>query len=109
MTGEMSWIKPNGDAGNGESYPVHAAVARALRCRLRPFDTYIGPYIDHRKGRVWISSEDGAVGTVCVWPGGVAPAYCKPVTVDYFPLDNITECLAAAREALKRIGPFSND
>ena len=32
MTGEMSWIKPNGEDSNGDVYEVHAQVARAMRC-----------------------------------------------------------------------------
>ena len=102
MTGEMGWIKPNGDAGDGESYPVHAAVARALHSPLRPFDTYIGPYIQHKRGRLFISSDDGVIGTVCLWPGGVAPAQCEPVTADYFPLDDAWGALTAARDVLRK-------
>lgn len=102
MTGEMGWIKANGEASDGNSYPVHATVARALRSRLRPFDTYIGPYIAHKRGRLWISSDDGAVGTVCLWPGGIAPAFCEPITADYFPLDDADAALEAARECLRQ-------
>ena len=101
MTGEVSWIKPNGDDSNGEGWPVHAHVARALRCRLRPFDAYAGPYVQHKRGRLFISSEDGAIGTVCLWPGGVPPAYREPPTVEYFPLDDAQAALTAAREVLR--------
>lgn len=102
MTGEMGWIKPNGDAADGNSYPVHAAVARALRCRLRPFDTYIGPYIAHKRGRLWISSDDGVTGTACLWPGGIAPAWREPIAVDFPNAYDPEQALAAAREVLKR-------
>lgn len=105
MTGEMSWITPNGDAADGCSYPVHAQVARALRCRLRPFDTYVGPYIAHKRGRLWISSDDGMIGTVCLWPGGIAPAFCEPITAEFFPMDDAQAALEAAREVLKRARP----
>lgn len=102
MTGEMRWIKPNGDDSNGEGWPVHAAVARALRCRLRPFDKYIGPYIDHKRGRLWLSSEDGITGTACLWPGGVAPAYRDPLTVDFPNVYDADQALAACREVLRQ-------
>lgn len=103
MTGEMSWIKPNGDDSNGEGWPVHAAVARALRCRLRPFDSYIGPYIDHKCGRLWLSTEDGMMGQAVLWPGGVPPAYCEPiVSEEFFPLQSIPAALRAARAVLKQ-------
>ena len=41
MTGEMSWIKANGEDSNGDVYETHAYVARALRSKLRPFDVYV--------------------------------------------------------------------
>jgi hypothetical protein len=102
MTGEMSWIKADGEAGDGFSYPVHAFVARKLRSKLRPFDTYIGPYIAHKRGRIFISSEDGYVGTVCLWPGGIAPAFREPIVAEYFPLDDAEQALSATRDVLKR-------
>lgn len=102
MTGEMNWIKPNGDAGDGESYPLHAAIARALRSRLRPFDTYVGPYIDHKRGKIFITSEDGCTGTVCMWPGGVAPAYREPLVSEYFPAEDVDAARAAVSEVLRR-------
>lgn len=104
MTGEMSWIKPDGTDSNGDVYTVHARVARALRCRLRPFDVYIGPYIAHRKGRLWINTEDGFTGTVCLWPDGQAPAYREPISATYAPFDDVDAALAAAREVLRAKG-----
>ena len=102
MTGEMSWIKANGEDSNGECWPVHAEVARALRCKLKPFDVYAGPYIDHKRGRLWISSEDGKVGQVCLWVNGEAPAYREPIA-RAFPLfdDGGQAALDCAREVLK--------
>ena len=102
MTGEMGWIKANGEAADGNSYPVHAAVARALRSRLRPFDTYIGPYIDHKRGKIFITSEDGCTGTVCLWPGGMAPAFKEPVISEYFPADDVDAARVAVSEVLRK-------
>lgn len=102
MTGEMSWINSKGEDSNGESYPVHAKVARTLRCRLRPFDQYIGPYIATKHGKVFITSEDGWIGDICLWPGGVAPAYREPVVWQYYPVDDADAALAAVREVLKK-------
>jgi hypothetical protein len=102
MTGEMSWIRPYGKDSNGDIYYIQAHVARALRCRLRPFDRYIGPYIAHEKGKLFIScDEEGYLGVVCLWPGGVPPAYCVPIMAEFFPANDATAALAAARSALK--------
>ena len=101
MTGEMSWIKPNGEDSNGDVYEVHAKVARALRCRLHPFDVYIGPYIDTLRGHLFISTDDGFLGVVCLWPGGVAPAYRIPIVAEYAPFDSVEEALVAARQVLR--------
>lgn len=102
MTGEMSWIKPSGQDSNGETWEIQATVARALRCKLRPFDAYLGPYINHQNGKIFISSDDGEVGTVCLWPNGIAPAYQMPVTAQYFPLYDNDAALAATRDMLRR-------
>lgn len=101
MTGEMGWIKPNGEASNGECYSLHASVARAMRGKLRPFDSYIGPYIKVPAGRLWLTSEDGEVGTACLWPDGIAPAYAEPFTAEFFPLDSESAALNAARECVR--------
>lgn len=108
MTGEMAWIKPDGTDSNGEKWEPHAKVARALRCRLKPFDSYIGPYIAHSAGKLFISSEDGIVGTVCLWPEGIAPADREPITEDYFPLYDADAALAAARSVLRKYREASN-
>ena len=100
MTGEMGWVKPNGEDSNGDCWSVHAYVARSLRCRLRPFDTYIGPYICHKRGMLFIGSEDGSDGNVCLWPDGEAPAYREPIVETYFPIDDQDAALAAARSVL---------
>lgn len=105
MTGEMAWIKPNGDAADGNSYPMHAAVAMDLGAALKPFDTYIGPYIDHAQGKIFITSDDGFRGAVCLWPGGEAPAYRQPLVEEFCPFDNLSAALEAARLVLKRSQP----
>lgn len=82
MTGEMSWIKPDGEDSNGEVWAIHAAVARAIGGELRPFDAYQGPYIalgadvcagvpPYRvpvrgvgSARLWLTTDDGVVGTI---------------------------------------------
>lgn len=76
MTGEMHSIDPDGNDSNGESWPVHAAVARALGCELRPFDKYCGPYIAHAAGKIWLYDEAGP--RVCIWPRGIPPSVAKP-------------------------------
>ena len=102
MTGEVAWINANGEDSRGDVYGVHAQVARALRCRLRPFDAYIGPYIAHKRGKLFLSSEDGYSGTACIWPGGVAPAYCKPIVAAFWNVNDPAAALAAARDVLRR-------
>jgi hypothetical protein len=45
MTGEMCSIDQSGLDSNGEEWPIHAAIAKALGGTLQPFDVYQGPYI----------------------------------------------------------------
>ena len=45
MTGEMHSITQKGLDSNGDSWPTHAAIARAVKGKLKPFDVYQGPYI----------------------------------------------------------------
>lgn len=45
MTGEMHWINQDGVDSNGDAWPLHAIVARAVGGELKPFDSYQGPYI----------------------------------------------------------------
>lgn len=98
MTGEVSWIKSTGEDSRGDYYPIHAAIAKALRVPLRPFDVYIGPYVATKKG--WLFLDDNE-GQVVLWPGGVAPAYCEPKVADYFPGD-VLSAVAAARSLVRR-------
>ena len=46
MTGEMSYINPEtGIDSNGEEWPIHLAIAKAVNGTLKSFDSYQGPYI----------------------------------------------------------------
>lgn len=45
MTGEMYSIEQDGASDDGEEWPLHASVARAVKGMLKPFDRYQGPYI----------------------------------------------------------------
>ena len=47
MAGEMTHV-------NAAEWPIHRAIARALRGRLRPFDQYQGPYIAWKGKRLFI-------------------------------------------------------
>lgn len=80
MTGEMHAIAPDGTDSNGDTWEIQAAVATALGCKLRPFDKYIGPYIDHPAGHIFIGEAEGCdfLLTACLWPDGIAPAYRQP-------------------------------
>lgn len=64
MTGEMSWIRQDGEDSNGDSWEVHAAIARELGGTLRPFDVYQGPFIALPHAALWVTSDDGAFGRV---------------------------------------------
>lgn len=100
MTGEMSRINPRtGEDSNGESWPVHLAIARSVKGELRPFDVYQGPYIRIPGGRLWLSF-DGF--TASVFHDGTRRA------VDYWPVNNTRRACRAARELLKG-GGYSVD
>ena len=45
MTGEMCSITQKGVDSDGNEWPIHAAIAKAVRGTLQPFDQYQGPYI----------------------------------------------------------------
>lgn len=45
MAGEMYAITQDGVSSDGERWPLHAAIARAVGGVLKPFDRYQGPYI----------------------------------------------------------------
>ena len=100
MTGEMYSINRDGTDSNGETWETHAYIARKLRRPLRPFDSYIGPYIACKEGRLWLSSDDGCSGTVCLWPNGIAPAYCEPIVRHVWSCQDSEATLEAARACL---------
>lgn len=102
MTGEMMKIDSGGNDSNGDTWSTHAYVARSLRRPLRPFDAYIGPYIACKEGRLWLGTDDGYTGYACLWPDGVAPAYCEPIVVHAGFCDDVESALMAARECLRR-------
>ena len=66
MTGEMS----KADVTK-EAYPLHFAIARALKGTVHPFDMYQGPYVRTSYGQLWISEpetpENWPDGYVMVW------------------------------------------
>lgn len=80
MTGEMYAIDQDGHDSNGDHWPTHAAIAKALGGTLEPFDAYQGPYVligpDLRAGRqpyaatlpgpcrLWLQTDDGVIGQV---------------------------------------------
>ena len=102
MTGEMAWINPDGTDSNGEQWDIHANVAKRMRCKLRPFDKYIGPYIDHERGKVFIALEEDGTGSACLWPDGTAPAYREPIVCLFSPWNDIEAAVAAVREICRK-------
>ena len=75
MTGEMNKADVTRDA-----FPLHFAIARALRGTVLPFDVYQGPYVRTAHGRLWLCSNGGATtvynedrGTLSLpfWPYGL--------------------------------------
>lgn len=103
MTGEMSRIDQKGHDSNGDDWPMHAAVAKALRCPLQPFDVYIGPYIRCHEGWLFLGSDgDGCEVYACLWPDGQAPAWRDPIVSDNFWHDDVEAAITAARDVLRR-------
>ena len=102
MTGEMASIDKHGTDSNGDHWPLHARVARRLRCKLRPFDKYTGPYIAHPAGKIFLSMDTAWEGTACLWPGGIAPAFRKPLVSAPFAWNDRRAATAAARQVLKQ-------
>lgn len=84
MSGEMS-------VADLAEYTLHQAVADIVGGTLRPFDVYIGPYIDVPEGWIFLDAAG-----VTLWPGGVAPAYCNPIVVGF----NGTGYDTTAKEAI---------
>ena len=68
MTGEMSWIDDKGNDSNGETWDLHAKVAKAVKGKLKPFDVYQGPYIYVKNTRLWIGpAKDEIEGLLSVY------------------------------------------
>ena len=76
MTGEMWHIDENGKDDNGNEWPIHAAIAKALcdeghDASLQPFDQYQGPYIligkDARLGQPPYAVATQHLGVVRLW------------------------------------------
>ncbi len=61
MTGEMHKSEVT-----KENFPLHFAIARALRGTVHPFDQYQGPYVNVPgvASRIWIGSDDGHLSYV---------------------------------------------
>lgn len=65
MTGEMC----KADITE-EVFPLHFAIARAIKGTVEPFDVYQGPYVATPTGaRLFICNADseGEDGDICVW------------------------------------------
>jgi hypothetical protein len=58
MTGEMQYIDQEGRDSNGEGWLLHAAIAKAVKGELKPFDRYQGPYINVNGINLWICPDD---------------------------------------------------
>lgn len=71
MTGEMHAISQDGIDSNGEEWPIHAAIAKAVGGTLQPFDQYQGPYIsigaDLRVGNAPYSMPVQHLGIKRLW------------------------------------------
>ena len=117
MTGEMYHIDQDGKDDSGNEWPIHAAIAKALRedghdATLQPFDQYQGPYIlvgkDIRVGtrpyqlavqnqgviRLWVTHEDDDIpdGLLVIFREDTE-AVSKP-----FWFNDIDTAIACARE-----------
>lgn len=81
MTGEMQAIKQDGNDSNGEYWPLHAAVAKAINGILKPFDVHQGPYIlipnKYHDSKLWLIEteyksrwyrEDTQEESLSFWP-----------------------------------------
>lgn len=59
MTGEMHHSEVTKDA-----WPLHFAIAKALKGTVHPFDQYQGPYVLTAGGKFWVTSDDGHLAQV---------------------------------------------
>lgn len=71
MTGEMWTITQEGVDNDGNEWPIHAAIVKALGGTLQPFDKYQGPYIligeDVRLGQPPYAVATQHLGVVRLW------------------------------------------
>jgi len=102
MTGEMSYINPNtGIDSNGEEWPLHLAIAKAVNGTLKPFDNYQGPYIvvgkDLRVGNSPYDMPVQHLGIIRLWviDDGTIYREDNDQTANFFPYDEMSACEAA--------------
>ena len=106
MTGEMGRIDPiTGEEPDGTTWPIHAAIAKALGGEVMPFDKYQGPYIVIGKD-VRISNPPAPrhLGVVCLWvgedeDGSYVYREDTDTTAQFFPGD-CEDAVQAARELM---------
>ena len=112
MTGEMWTITQDGVDQDGETWDIHAAVARSVGGTLQPFDVYQGPYIlvgkDRRVGerpyrvtlpgpcRLWITADENDTGTVYREDTGASACW--------WPYSSESRAIEAARSLLEGVG-----
>ena len=72
MTGVMS------SPVNPGEWPIQAAICRAVGGVLRPFDVYLGPYVEVEAGWLFYAETDDGGASVVLWPNGVGPAFVTP-------------------------------
>jgi len=118
MTGEMYSINQDGEDSSGNTWPLHAAIAKTLRAdgydaTLQPFDQYQGPYIlvgkDVRVGNAPYRLAVQNAGVIRLWIGaanntqeGLLLIYREDTETlsDSFWCEDIESAVACARELL---------
>ena len=121
MTGEMYHIDESGKDDIGNEWPIHAAIANALRdeghdATLQPFDQYQGPYIlvgkDIRLGQPPYAVATQHLGVVRLWIGiadpdreGLLLVYREDTATlsDSFWCEDIDVAIACAKELMRPI------
>ena len=96
MVGEMYAIdQETGEDDSGEVWAVHAAIAKALRGKLEPFDKYQGPTIELEDATLFLYAEDGAIGRIFDERSNEESLM--------FPIDDDELAIEAARALMRRI------
>ena len=105
MTGEMYSINQDGLDDDGNEWPIHAAIAKAVKGTLQPFDQYQGPYIlvgeDVRIGSRPYQVAVQGLGVIRLWLGADdddMPYIYREDTdeiIHYWPLDAMTAVATA--------------